>query len=108
MSNCHIWAVAKALFCTALLLAAAGPAALAQPAAAPKPAQAGAEWPQFLGPTRNGISAETGLIEQWPAGGFKPVWREGGGVGMSGLAISGGKLITLVQKKEKQWVVSKD
>ncbi len=25
-----------------------------------------ADWPQFLGPDRNGISSETGLLDAWP------------------------------------------
>ena len=40
------------------------------------------EWPQFLGPQRNGISSETGLLDKWPATGPKEVWRVTGGVGM--------------------------
>ena len=31
------------------------------------------EWPQFLGPNRNGISTETGLLTEWPEGGPKVV-----------------------------------
>ncbi|MGI8965851.1 MAG: hypothetical protein ACR2H1_07145, partial [Limisphaerales bacterium] len=27
------------------------------------------DWPQFLGPTRNGISVETNLLEKFPAKG---------------------------------------
>src|SRR4051794_9981403 len=46
-------------------------------------------WPQFLGPDRNGISQETGLIKTWPKEGPKEVWRVPGGEGMSGLAVSG-------------------
>jgi len=42
------------------------------------------DWPQFLGPKRNGISAETGLIQSWPADGLTEVWRVDGGQGMSG------------------------
>lgn len=67
-----------------------------------------ADWPQFLGPSRNGISTETGLIESWPAAGVKEVWRAKGGVGMSGLAIQGGRLTTLVQQEGQQWLVSID
>ena len=44
-----------------------------------------ADWPQFLGPARNGISAETGLLEKWPEGGPKEVWRVPGGVGIAQL-----------------------
>ncbi len=28
-----------------------------------------ADWPQWRGPQRDGISRETGLLKQWPAGG---------------------------------------
>src|SRR5439155_22127017 len=38
----------------------------------------------------------------------KEIWRATGGVGMSGLAISRGRLITLVQKEGKQWLISLD
>ena len=68
----------------------------------------GGEWPQFLGPTRNGISSETGLLTEWPSAGPKVVWRVPGGVGMSGFAISRGRVITLVQRDGKQWVVALD
>jgi outer membrane protein assembly factor BamB len=33
-----------------------------------------ADWPQWRGPTRDGISKETGLLKQWPAEGPKLVW----------------------------------
>lgn len=64
------------------------------------------EWPQFLGPTRNGRSAETGLLDRWPTDGPKEVWRVPGGVGMSGLAISRGRVLTLVQRDGKQWLIA--
>lgn len=63
-------------------------------------------WPQHLGPARNGISAEKGLLDAWPAAGPKEVWRVDGGVGMSGLAISGGRLFTLAQLEGQQGVVA--
>jgi outer membrane protein assembly factor BamB len=66
------------------------------------------EWPQFLGPARNGISSETGLLNEWPQDGPKVTWKAAGGVGMSGLAISGGRVITLVQRQGKQWATSLD
>jgi outer membrane protein assembly factor BamB len=67
-----------------------------------------ASWPQFLGPTRTGISAETGLLDRLPEGGPKELWRVAGGVGMSGLAIDGGRLLTLVQKDGQQWLLALD
>lgn len=65
-------------------------------------------WSQHLGPARNGISAEKGLLEVWPVDGPKEVWRVKGGVGMSGLAISGGRLFTLAQREGQQGVVAHD
>jgi outer membrane protein assembly factor BamB len=34
-----------------------------------------ADWPQWRGPQRNGISAETGLLSEWPKEGPKLVWQ---------------------------------
>lgn len=79
-----------------------------QGAESAKKSGAAGEWPQFLGPQRNGISAEKGLLDEWPAGGPKEVWRVEGGVGMSGLAIREGRLLTLVQRSGKQWLVAHD
>ncbi len=33
------------------------------------------DWPQWRGPQRNGISAETGLLESWPKAGPKLLWQ---------------------------------
>lgn len=71
-------------------------------------ATAKTDWPQFLGPARNGISSETGLLSEWPQDGPKVTWKVPGGVGMSGLAISGGRVVTLVQRQGKQWATSLD
>jgi len=66
------------------------------------------EWPQLLGPARTGVSLETGLLDSWPEVGPTELWRVRGGVGMSGLAISRGRLITVVQREGKQIVVALD
>lgn len=34
-----------------------------------------ADWPQWRGPERSGVSKEIGLLKQWPAGGPKLVWQ---------------------------------
>ena len=65
-----------------------------------------AQWPQFLGMQRDGVSAEKGLLTKWPARGPKEVFRVSGGVGMSGIAISQSRLVTLIQQDEKQFVVA--
>lgn len=65
-----------------------------------------ADWPQFLGPNRNGISAETGLINGWSGDGPKEKWRVKGGVGMSGMAVRANTVVTMVQRGGKQIVVA--
>lgn len=69
---------------------------------------AAGDWPQFLGPQRNGLSDETGLLDAWPANGPAEVWRVPGGVGMSGIAVSGGRAFTLVQTEGQQWLLALD
>jgi outer membrane protein assembly factor BamB len=67
-----------------------------------------ADWPQFLGPSRNGISGETGLLDAFPAAGPKVVWRAPAGVGMSGIAVSRGTVVTAWHADGKQCVVALD
>jgi outer membrane protein assembly factor BamB len=47
-----------------------GLALLALPLAA-----SAADWPQWRGPQRNGVSAETGLLKEWPKEGPKLLWQ---------------------------------
>jgi outer membrane protein assembly factor BamB len=50
------------------------------------------DWPQYLGPDRNGVSAEKGLLRSWPAEGPKVLWTVPLGEGFGGAAISKGKV----------------
>ena len=34
-----------------------------------------ADWPQWRGPERSGVSKESGLLKEWPAGGPKLLWQ---------------------------------
>lgn len=58
----------------------------------PAPATA-ADWPQFLGPNRDGHSNETGLVREWPKDGPVKAWQCDIGIGYSGPAVAAGKLI---------------
>jgi outer membrane protein assembly factor BamB len=60
-------------------------------AALPSTAPA-ADWPQFRGPNRDGISAETGLLRKWPAAGPKQLWSTPVGQGYAGAAIVAGRV----------------
>ena len=51
-----------------------------------------ADWPQWMGPDRASIWHEEGVVEAFPEGGLKIVWRTPVGLGYSGPAVAGGKV----------------
>ena len=67
-----------------------------------------AEWPQWRGPNRDGISSETGLLETWPEGGPKVLWRIPLGEGFSGVSVSQGRLYTLFAQGDDAFAVCLD
>jgi outer membrane protein assembly factor BamB len=71
--------------------------------------QSGANWPQWRGPNRDGISKETGLLKQWPAEGPPLVWKaSGAGRGYSSFSISNGKLYTMGLRGDREFVMAFD
>ena len=58
-----------------------------------------ADWPQWRGPSRTGISIETGLMRQWPAAGPKLVWRiDNVGDGFSTPSVVGDRLYIIANE----------
>ena len=57
------------------------------------------EWPQWLGPKRDAIWAEKGLITSFPKDGPTVVWRKPIGEGYAGPAVAGGKLFVMDREK---------
>ena len=55
----------------------------------------GSDWPCFMGPSRNGVSEETGLLRQWPEGGPPVLWSVPVGDGYAGPAIVKDKVYLL-------------
>ena len=54
------------------------------------------EWPQWRGPNRDGISKESGLLQQWPEGGPKLIWQiKDLGDGYSAPAVVGDRLYVM-------------
>lgn len=65
------------------------------------------DWPQWRGPARDGRTAETGLAAQWPETGPPLVFRAGGlGGGFSSLAVAGGRIYTLGDQADGQYVLA--
>ena len=62
------------------------------------------DWPQFLGPNRNGTYIGPALALAWPPEGPPAVWKRGVGQGFSGLAVSGGRCV-LFHRMENRAVV---
>jgi outer membrane protein assembly factor BamB len=52
----------------------------------------GDDWPQWLGPNRDSIWRESGIVERFPAGGPRIKWRTSIGAGYSGPAVAEGKV----------------
>ncbi|HET6852583.1 MAG TPA: PQQ-binding-like beta-propeller repeat protein [Pyrinomonadaceae bacterium] len=92
-----------------LLLAIVMALGVAHQAVAQQGAQSGANWPQWRGPNRDGISKETGLLKEWPAEGPALVWKaSGAGRGYSSFAVSNGKLYTMGLRGDREFVVAFD
>ena len=69
----------------AFLLAAAACGVLVTAAAAD-------DWPQWLGPDRDNVYRETGVLTEIPAGGLTDLWRVKIGGGYAGPAVAGGRV----------------
>jgi len=64
-----------------------------------------ADWPGWRGPNRDGQSAETGLLQEWPAVGPRLLWRAAGiGAGLSSVAVVGDRIYTMGDKDGTQQV----
>jgi outer membrane protein assembly factor BamB len=56
------------------------------------PVAAADDWPQWLGPQRDSIWRETGILAKFPEKGPKVLWRAKVGTGYSGPAVAKGKV----------------
>ncbi len=66
------------------------------------------DWPQFLGPSRNGVYSGPPLAETWPATGPRIVWRKQVGAGFAGPAVAGTRLILFHRVRAEEVVESFD
>lgn len=53
------------------------------------------DWPQFLGPHRNSISDQKGILRTWPANGPEVLWTANIGIGYGGPVVKDGKVYLL-------------
>src|SRR3954470_13460063 len=59
------------------------------------------DWPQWLGPGRDDVWKETGIVEKFPTGGPKILWRVPLSGGYSGPAVAGGKVFVTDYVRER-------
>jgi outer membrane protein assembly factor BamB len=67
-----------------------------------------ADWPQWRGPARNGISAEKDWLDQWPAAGPAIAWRAQVGLGASSFVVAAGRVFTMGHADGKDSVFALD
>ena len=91
-----------------LLTAAAAPAAV--PGAKAEAFGQSTDWPQWRGPNRTGISAETGWRTNWTAEPPKTLWKVSVGTGFSSMSVANGKVYTMgnAEGKDTVWCFGAD
>ena len=53
------------------------------------------DWPNFRGPSYNGLSNETNLSFDWPADGPEILWTADIGTGFTSIAVSDGRVYVM-------------
>jgi outer membrane protein assembly factor BamB len=60
----------------------------------------GDDWPQWLGPNRDGVWRESGIVERFPTNGLSYRWRVPIGAGYSGPAVANGRVYLTDRKAD--------
>lgn len=66
------------------------------------------DWPQFLGPLRNGVYSGPPLSTTWPAAGPRKVWQKPIGTGFAGPVVVGERLLLFHRVSDEEVVDSLD
>jgi outer membrane protein assembly factor BamB len=53
------------------------------------------DWPQWLGPQRDSVWRETGILKKFPQDGLKVVWRQSVHAGYTGPAVADGRVFVM-------------
>lgn len=62
------------------------------------------DWPQWRGPARSGVSAESSWMDHWPAAGPSIAWKAQVGLGFSSFVVANGRVVTVGHADEKDTV----
>jgi outer membrane protein assembly factor BamB len=66
------------------------------------------DWPQYLGPERNGVYNGPPLAEVWPAAGPRKVWQKSVGEGFAGPVVVGDRVILFHRRGYEEVVEALD
>ena len=69
---------------------------------------AAGDWPQFLGPDRNGVYSGPAIETQWPEGGPRRLWEKKVGQGFAGPAVAGNRLLLFHRVANREIVEALD
>ena len=58
------------------------------------------DWPQYLGPNRNGLSTQKDILRSWPENGPEVLWTVDVGIGFGGPVVKDGKVYLLDRDDE--------
>jgi len=67
-----------------------------------------ADWPQILGPNRNGIYAGPEIVSSFPRSGPPPLWKRDVGAGFAGPSVAGDRLILFHRVNNRETVEAMD
>jgi outer membrane protein assembly factor BamB len=70
-------------------------------------AEAG-QWPQILGPNRDGVAVDERLADLWPEGGPKTLWSRPVGSGFAGVAVAEGAAVLFHRLGDEEVVEAVD
>jgi outer membrane protein assembly factor BamB len=68
----------------------------------------GGDWPQILGPQRNGVAANEKLAATWPGEGPKTLWQRDVGSGLAGVAVADCKVVLFHRLGDEEIVEALD
>ena len=66
------------------------------------------DWPQILGPSRNGVATGEKLLTSWPASGPRLAWKQTVGSGFAGVAIASNRVIVFHREDDREQVEAID
>jgi outer membrane protein assembly factor BamB len=68
----------------------------------------GGDWPQILGPHRDGVADKESLADRWPADGPKKLWRRDAGMGLAGVAVAEGRVVLFHRVGKEELIEAMD